>query len=618
MRGLFITPNFIKMIRLLSLISLTISLSVFSQVPSYYNDVNIKLTGHQLKDALATKIISTHTTILSYTPEVWVALKEADVDPTNNDNVVLIYGWETTNSNTDITDDRTRFKEDHGSGSGVWNREHVYSKSLANPNLGTIGAGADAHNLRPADAQRNSSRNNRKFATGNGASSYITSEGNWYPGDEWKGDVARMIMYMYLRYGDQTLPTGVCVGNPIATDPNMIDLLLQWNAEDPVSNIEKQRNPVLERMQGNRNPFIDNPNFATQIWGGPIAQNLFKNEININDNLQTITGTTTLTISNKTQTSIELTWTPSENSAFKAIEYHIFKGSSLIGTTNNTNFTASNLTPETSYYFNVKSFDSKGSTALISNHVSTITSPYEANNNSIISDIFISEYLEGNSYNKAIEIANITGYTIDLSAYSLKKVTNGSGTWSNILSLNGTLHDKEVYVIAHGNSSEEIRNKANITNNGVMSFNGNDAIGLFKNDTLIDLLGYTNESVVFSQNEILRRKPYTISPNPFYRIAEWDIFPQEDLSDLGKFSIPLAERTINVISKVQPIVYPNPSSDFIHLNLKGSKNTNFTIINTIGKIVKKGVANEPIEIRDLQAGVYIIRLNNKKHLFVKK
>ncbi|MFL0093369.1 endonuclease [Tenacibaculum maritimum] len=606
------------MIRLLSLISLTISLSVFSQVPSYYNDVNIKLTGHQLKDALATKIISTHTTVLSYTPEVWVALKEADADPTNNDNVVLIYGWETTNNNTDITDDRTRFKEDHGSGRGVWNREHVYSKSLANPNLGTIGAGADAHNLRPADAQRNSSRNNRKFATGNGSSSYITSEGNWYPGDEWKGDVARMIMYMYLRYGDQTLPTGVCVGNPIATDPNMIDLLLQWNTEDPVSNIEKQRNPVLERMQGNRNPFIDNPNFATQIWGGPIAQNLFKNEININDDLQAITGATTLTISNKTQTSIELTWTPSENSASKATEYHVFKGNSLIGTTNNTNFTTSNLTPETSYYFNVKSFDSKGSTVLISNHVSTITSPYEVNNNSIISDIFISEYLEGNSYNKAIEIANITGYTIDLSTYSLKKVTNGSGTWSNILSLNGTLNDKEVYVIAHGNSSEEIRNKANITNNGVMSFNGNDAIGLFKNDTLIDLLGYTNESVVFSQNEILRRKPYTISPNPFYRIAEWGIFTQEDLSDLGKFSIPLAERTINAISKVQPIVYPNPSSDFIHLNLKGSKNTNFTIINTIGKIVKKGVANEPIEIHDLQAGVYIIKLNNKKHLFVKK
>ena len=100
----------------------------------------------------------------------------------------------------------------------------------------------------------------------------------WYPGDEWKGDVARMIMYMYLRYGSQCLPSNVGVGNPVSNDADMIDLFLTWNAQDPVSLYEDNRNTYHGNTsnsdaQGNRNPFIDNPYLATVIWGGPLAQN---------------------------------------------------------------------------------------------------------------------------------------------------------------------------------------------------------------------------------------------------------------------------------------------------------------------------------------------------------
>ena len=104
--------------------------------------------------------------------------------------------------------------------------------------------------------------------------------GNWYPGDEWKGDVARMIMYMYLRYGTRCLPSNVAIGTTNSIDSNMIDLLLEWNVEDPVSDFEKQRNTYHENTsnmyaQGNRNPFIDNPAFATSIWGGTQAEDFF-------------------------------------------------------------------------------------------------------------------------------------------------------------------------------------------------------------------------------------------------------------------------------------------------------------------------------------------------------
>ena len=127
--------------------------------------------------------------------------------------------------------------------------------------------------------------------------------GGWYPGDEWKGDVARMMLYMYLRYNNQCLPSNVAIGTTNSSDNNMINLLLQWNAEDPVSSFEAQRNPILAGIQGNRNPFIDNPAFATQIWGGPQAEDLFGNGGGSSDT-QAPTAPTNLTTASITQTSV--------------------------------------------------------------------------------------------------------------------------------------------------------------------------------------------------------------------------------------------------------------------------------------------------------------------------
>lgn len=256
----------------------------------YYNGFNWTLTGFNLKTALATKITATHTNFLIYTPGVWNALKQVDLDPTNSGNVLLIYGWE-DGSDGDTTNDRTREKDNNGGANGNWNREHVFAQALGDPDLGQDGPGADAHMLRACDVQRNGSRSNKLYTNGSGNSGSVGS--NWYPGDEWKGDVARIIMYMYLRYDNQCLPTYVTSGTTVPSDPNMVNLLLQWNAEDPVSQYEDNRNTYLGNAfnnygQGNRNPFIDNPYLATLIWGGPIAQNrwptVFLNSISFNLN----------------------------------------------------------------------------------------------------------------------------------------------------------------------------------------------------------------------------------------------------------------------------------------------------------------------------------------------
>ncbi|MFD1553897.1 endonuclease [Putridiphycobacter roseus] len=246
------------------------SLPLFGQTPSYYNDVNLNLTGLNLKQELAQKIVSTHNNTLSY-GQVWNVLKEADSNPINSNNVLLLYGWNDTD--TDITNDLNRNIEDNGGNTGDWNREHTYAKSLGTPALGTSGPGADAHNLRASDVQRNGSRGNKKFGEATLGTPSGTVGTFWFPGNEWRGDVARILMYMYLRYGDQCKPSNVTIGNPVSVDLNMVDLLLTWNAIDQPDAFEDHRNEIIQQNQGNRNPFIDNPYLATIIWGGNTAQN---------------------------------------------------------------------------------------------------------------------------------------------------------------------------------------------------------------------------------------------------------------------------------------------------------------------------------------------------------
>lgn len=239
---------------------------------AYYSDVDFSQTGLTLRDDLSVNLISKHTNILDY---AWDATQATDLNPGSSTNVLLIYGWE-NGSDMDCTNDLLRGVNLNGGANCEWNREHVYPRSLGTPAFTNAGPGADGHHIRSSDVQRNGNRANRLFVSGSGNSGPVGAD--WYPGDEWKGDVARIIMYMYLRYGTQCLPSSVGVGSSAGTPDEMIDLFLQWNADDPVSEYEDFRNTYHANTsntyaQGNRNPFIDNPYIATVIWGGPPAPN---------------------------------------------------------------------------------------------------------------------------------------------------------------------------------------------------------------------------------------------------------------------------------------------------------------------------------------------------------
>lgn len=257
---------------LLSLfISLIISY-VSAQAPNgYYNTAEGK-NGAELKTALY-NIIKGHVQYpytSSSSVDVWDILKETDRDPNNPNNVILIYTGLSVNA-----------AQEYNNGKG-WTREHVWAK--IHGNFGTeLGAGTDAHHLRPCAVEVNSERSSRWFAecttpvyyNGTATGCYKgTSEWTWKPRAEVQGDVARMIFYMATRYEGENgepdlelidyLPT-----NNNSTAPLFAKLsdLLVWNLIDPIDEFEMNRNNVIFKYQKNRNPFIDHPEYANLIWG---------------------------------------------------------------------------------------------------------------------------------------------------------------------------------------------------------------------------------------------------------------------------------------------------------------------------------------------------------------
>ncbi len=243
-----------------------ISVTLFAQIPEGYYDDAEGLTGEDLKAALH-EIIDDHVEFpyTSGSTDTWDILKETDRDPENPDNVILLYtGWSVD------------AEQEYNNGSG-WSREHVWAKSHGD--FGTSpGAGTDVHHLRPADISVNSARGNKDFD--NGGSEYLDSgvptgcysdSDSWEPRDEVKGDVARMIFYMAVRYEGDSGELDLELADYVNTAPNPLhgkfSTLMEWHAIDPVSVFEENRNDIIyEDYQGNRNPFIDHPEYAQAIW----------------------------------------------------------------------------------------------------------------------------------------------------------------------------------------------------------------------------------------------------------------------------------------------------------------------------------------------------------------
>lgn len=152
----------------------------------------------------------------------------------------------------------------------------------------------------------------------------------------------------------------------------------------------------------------------------------------------------------------------------------------------------------------------------------------------VLIDLFISEYIEGSSFNKAIEIYNGTGATVDLSEYKLVLYINGDETNTKELELSGTLENGKVLVVSHPEANDDIKNVTDIfdESKSVINFNGDDPIALVKNNEVIDIVGVFGK-VQFGSDKTLIRKAEVTSGNKTYTESEWIVKSKDDSSNLG-------------------------------------------------------------------------------------
>ncbi len=261
---------------------------VESTEPAGYYDSLEGLSGTNLRQALQDIIADPNIVRAQTYADVVDILKEADQNPANSNQVWLVYteqgraklDYQTTSNNV-----------------GTWNREHTFPRSLGgfdSIDLDDIPDGintywtteadslrhanSDAHGLRAADGPENSSRGNQHYGEYDGPSGNLGS---------FKGDVARSVLYLAVRYNglevvDDPTPNPYVVGQlgDLAT-------ILEWHRNDPPDDFEMNRNNIIYNWQFNRNPFIDHPNLVEFIWGNSVgdawSQSLDSEEVNSRD-----------------------------------------------------------------------------------------------------------------------------------------------------------------------------------------------------------------------------------------------------------------------------------------------------------------------------------------------
>lgn len=629
------------------LVTLLISTTALAQIPTNYYDSADGLTGFALKTELR-NITATGHQSRTYdqlydgngitTPFMSNGYEDTHSDISvssgnnyeNDGSVLDMYSENPSdddNNPLSATGNNDPYNFSHGiaqcgnqsSEGDCYNREHIIPQSSFGSSYPMQ---SDIHHVIPTDGRVNNFRGNLPFgnvATANFTSLNGSKRGSsampgysgtvFEPIDEFKGDIARAILYFATRYQntvDGYTSFDMFNGtNDQVFYPWAIDVLLDWhNNIDPVDQRERDRNNAAYKFQVNANPFVDHPEYANLIWN-PVPDTEAPEDI------------LDLLASNPTDNSIELSWSiPNDNIAVTSYDIYLDAVYAFNTTTNS--FTVSGLTPNTLYCFTVKAKDAANNESGFSNESCETTT----NNGSTggTSDLFFSEYIEGSGNNKALEIANFTGATVNLSAYTIKKSVNGANSWDTTIysfPTNAQITNGDVYVAANSAIAICQTSVDDLTGSSVFQFNGDDPLGLFKNDVLIDIIGTLGSDTDFAINTTLIRNETVSAPNTTYTVSEWTSFTSNTCDNLGlhtqTLSIPQHE-----FSSFR--AYPNPVKNILHIDLNTSKTTSIEIYNILGKKVISQVIQDSgnINTQKLSPGIYILKITQGNTSISKK
>ena len=325
--------------------------SVWAQIPTgYYNNAS-GLTGEPLHQALH-DIIDGHT-VLSYT-SLWTHYQTTDVKP--NGKVWDMY--------SDIPDGTPPYEftfvsdqcGNYGAEGDCYNREHSWPKSWFND---MAPMNTDIFHVVPSDGYVNGQRGNYPYGEVSNPT-WISDNGckkgpNSYPGysgtvfepiDAYKGDFARIYFYMSTRYlGEDGSWPGSDMANGAQLEPWALDMMMEWHAEDPVSQKEIHRNDANYGIQNNRNPFVDHPNYVNLIWNNPPEIPAAPSDLAAEDITSSVVPLTWVVNSNGTETG-----------------FYIYQNEVQIATLafGTNDYVVAQLQPATTYHFAVSAFNDAG------------------------------------------------------------------------------------------------------------------------------------------------------------------------------------------------------------------------------------------------------------------
>jgi endonuclease I len=607
-----------KIYSLLFLLTFTIGIA---QIPSGYYTTATG-SGYTLKTQLY-NIIKGHTD--NGYAGLYTTYQSSDIDNFYENDGTILDMYSEKPSGTDPYNYSSGSTQRCGTYSvegDCYNREHIIPQSVFNEASPMV---SDAHFITPTDGKVNGIRSN--YPHGNVASASTTtlngsklgtSAVSGYTGtvfepiNDFKGDIARMYFYFATRYENTVGTYSYAMfdgsSNKVFTTA-FLNTLLAWNAQDPVSAREIARNNAIYARQNNRNPYIDHPEYVQAIWGSTSSDT------------QAPTVPTNLAVTTKTATSVSLSWSASTDN-IAVTGYEIYMNSALKTTVTTLTATISGLTASTAYTFYIKAKDAAGNTSASSNTVSATTN----SSGGTATELLFSEYIEGSSNNKALEIANMTGAAVNLSTYTIKKQTNGAGAWSTGLTLSGTLNSGSKFIVVNSSISSTCysTSSANISTTATeLTFNGNDAVGLFKNGVLIDIIGTFNGGTAnFAADVTLRRKSTITSPSTTFNLAaQWDSFTTDSCTNLGsKISTKAVKEEI--VSEPDGIsLYPNPSNGNFTIYYNNSNKTYaIEIFSMIGQTVflKENINQSSVPITNLPKGIYLVKITDDSNSINRK
>lgn len=597
-----------KLKKILALVGILANLYGVAQIPTGYYDGTTGLTGAALKTKLSSIITSGHLA-KSY-DNLYIGYPSTDSDKyyENDGSVLDMYSEVPTGTDPYVYQHGVKKCGSYSAEGDCYNREHIIPQSFFSSNSPMV---SDIQFITPTDGKVNGMRSNNPFGVVS-TPSFTSKNGSklgpnttagfsgtvFEPINDFKGDIARMIFYFVTRYESKlsTFSTGNMLGG--SSYPGLqnweLQVLLAWNSADPVSQREIDRNNAAYIYQGNRNPYIDNPNWVNEVWGGSSSTDTEPPSIPTN---LAVTGTTSSTVS--------LSWTAStDNIGVTAYEIYldgVFQ-TAVIGTS----ATINGLASSTTYNFYVIARDAAGNLSTASNSVNATTQAGSGGTPTTCGTENFSTIPNQTSTSYTTNTWTNAGITWTATDSRTDQTLNGA----SVLLRNGSLTSSE---ITGGIGSLTVTTK--------QIFSGSQGtFNLLINGNMVGTIPFstTSKTTTIPNINIANSILISISDNSTSGNSTVSRVAFDDLS-WTCYSVPLSTENS---SKQKINIYPNPVKNNL-LNVNGDhleKIKRIEIYNMNGMLVQ--VAEKPfttknyILLKNLPKGAYVLRYENNAIKFI--